>query len=107
MLLEPGTQTRTSGGRPKGRTRSESGTDAPETCTPPVSQSQPAQRRRHSSGTARADRAYAHGAASRGCPQSRNDKTPDYQGFCVKRMKGFEPSTFAMANPEMRPEARN
>ena len=21
----------------------------------------------------------------------------DYRGFCVKRMKGFEPSTFAMA----------
>jgi hypothetical protein len=24
-------------------------------------------------------------------------KPPDYQGFCLKRMKGFEPSTFAMA----------
>jgi hypothetical protein len=39
-------------------------------------------------------------------PTERLHKTPDYQGFCVKRMKGFEPSTFAMANSEMRPEAR-
>jgi hypothetical protein len=27
-------------------------------------------------------------------------------GFRFKRMKGFEPSTFAMANREMHPEAR-
>jgi hypothetical protein len=30
-------------------------------------------------------------------PTERLHKTPDYQGFRVKRMKGFEPSTFAMA----------
>jgi hypothetical protein len=25
-------------------------------------------------------------------------KTPDYRGFCRKRLKGLEPSTFCMAN---------
>jgi hypothetical protein len=33
-------------------------------------------------------------------------KPRDLQGFRYKRMKGFEPSTFAMANREMRPETR-
>jgi hypothetical protein len=28
------------------------------------------------------------------------------QGFRLKRMKGFEPSTFAMANREIRPATR-
>jgi hypothetical protein len=28
---------------------------------------------------------------------SGNTKPPDFRGLCVKRMKGFEPSTFAMA----------
>ena len=26
-----------------------------------------------------------------------NTKPPEIRGFCMKRMKGFEPSTFAMA----------
>jgi hypothetical protein len=29
---------------------------------------------------------------------SSNKKTPDYRGFCRKRLKGLEPSTFCMAN---------
>src|ERR1700689_2900316 len=31
-------------------------------------------------------------------------KPPNFQGFCLKRMKGFEPSTFAMAKRAMDPE---
>ncbi len=31
---------------------------------------------------------------------------PEFQGFRSKRMKGFEPSTFAMATREIHPETR-
>ncbi len=36
-------------------------------------------------------------ALRRGRGTSKRQKPPDYRGFCLKRMKGFEPSTFAMA----------
>jgi hypothetical protein len=42
--------------------------------------------------------------AHRGPSERQNPR--DYRGLCVKRMKGFEPSTFAMAIREMRPETR-
>jgi hypothetical protein len=30
-------------------------------------------------------------------PPEKTTKPPEIRGFCLKRMKGFEPSTFAMA----------